>query len=291
MDSIINHLCNYMGINPNNFDNKLVRRIYNKYPFCFQDVVKYFDSFRESYDKNIFTIIHLIMESGLQFMQKDPLKQIIKMSRKSIISLENVQDIIIYILECDIDELNPPMVDEILKSVQLDYLKYKKFILTIMDNFDIGEYLEYLEIYKSKELTRWYNKVKINKNGINADIWLNRLRIIAYYSNDINVWKRIFKIVIKLFENCPEIYYAERTSGLICNIIKYYCSHFDNYDYLYKLIWNTKIKTLLEEKKIYSELMQKLKSIHRKERIISTILSSKKLPYHMIRYIFIQYDN
>ena len=308
--SILYHLATFKGIsNSNNFDHKLVRSIYNKHPFRFSDIVEYIFSFYPNYDKHIFTIIELIMASGINLLPKRPLLKILAICENYISKILYVQDLIIYIIECDLDFLTYKVISKILESLNgitlyfssnqslFEEVPKKNLCNIVVNSCDIKRYLKYLETYESKGLTSWCKDTP-------TYIWIHQLEIIARFSHNIEIFNIIFNIILILLKNCEDLYYSPKSIRIICDIVIEYGKCFDNYDDLYQIIWNTKIHLLLKNKmKDYifkpSEglkmCMGKLNSVHKRKRIISTIFSiekvSRNFPKDIIRHICINYDS
>ena len=167
----------------------------------------------------------------------------------------------------------------------------------VLNNCDIKRYLKYLETYGSKGLTNWCKDTP-------AYIWIHQLEIIARFSHNIEIFNIIFNIILLLLKNCEDLYYSPKSIRIICDIVIEYGKCFGNYDDLYQIIWTTKICILLKNKmddyfpgpsEGLKMCMEKLNSVHKRKRIISTIFSiekvSRNFPKDLIRHICINYDS
>jgi hypothetical protein len=230
---------------------------------------------------------------------------------KTVSNILYVQDLIIYIIECDLDFLTDKVISKILKVVNgtiyftenlLVEIPITNLCNVVINSCDIKRYLKYLQTYESKELTIWCDNRRHVNNGIY--IWIRQLPIIAKFSHDVEIFKIIFDMIFTLIKNCEEVYWSPRSICFICEIVIEYGNCFDNYEDLYQTIWNTKIHLLLKNKmndhflKPSIDLkmcMEKINLVHKRKRIISTIFSiekaSRNFPKDLIRHICLNYDD
>jgi hypothetical protein len=152
-----------------------------------------------------------------------------------------------YIMDCDLDEPSPKMVDEMIKSAQCQmshiYETLIQYIITNCNLYDEGGYLDYLETEKSVGLAQWCHPPAGYQQGRRIEHfelqrvqWPTRLVILSKHTSCVKVWKRFFRMLSTLASNNDKFRKSMTFKIGIRQLVINYGHKFRDYSHLYAFI-------------------------------------------------------
>ena len=208
----------------------------------------------------VFDLMGRLVKNGMNLFPKRPILKILSMdpswSKTSRVPLPIcVQNVIVWLLECDLDILTDHIFEELLKYTQCPNwfiamsiydrnprkaIPKKKFLEIIFHHANIDSYLTHLRTWKSRNLTQWFHPPKgfirgrkLNSNVRDRSMWTTRLLLIAEHSDDLTIWNRIFKILFDLAKSNLKFRESETFKIGVLQLIHLYSYTFTGYDNLY----------------------------------------------------------
>jgi hypothetical protein len=179
-----------------------------------------------------------------EWLPESPLRVISEMIQNRLIhSYICIPNVITSILDCELDEPDVRMMDEMFKQCQLpvrftvDDVIYtaniKKFIRCISYHCDMDEYLTFLTTEKSDGLTTWFHPIaEANQNDHGAHLiaqWTIRLGMIYEQCPSIYPFETILRVLTTLASNNIKFKQSNTFKIGMCRVVaKYYSMHKPN---------------------------------------------------------------
>jgi len=162
---------------------------------------------------------------------------------EKIKSYQSVTSLIMYIMDCDLDEPSPKMVDEMIKSTQCRMFHdatLRQYIINNCNLFEEGGYLDYLENEKSAGLTQWFQPPAGHRQGdriehfdLQGAQWSTRIVIISQHTSCVKVWGRCFRMLSTLATNNEKFRISMTFKICIRQLMINYANKFLDYLHLY----------------------------------------------------------
>ena len=165
---------------------------------------------------------------------------------KSYVSIESL---IKYIMDCELDEPSPKMVDDIIRSTQHHWkfgpndARLARYILANCNLNEQGGYLDYLENEKSVGLTQWFHPPAGHQQGDRLEYfelmraqWTTRLVILSEHTSRVDVWERLFRMLGTLATNNEKFRESMTFKIAVRQLVVNYGRKFKKYDHLRRFL-------------------------------------------------------
>jgi hypothetical protein len=163
---------------------------------------------------------------------------------KKIASYKPIENLIMYIMDCDLDQPSPKNIDEMIKSTQCreggSHSTFMKYIIANCNLYDQDGYLDYLENEKSAKLTQWFHPTAGYRQGdrltpfiLKQVQWITRIVILSEHTSCVEVWSRFFRMCNTLAVNNEKFKESMTFKVSIRQLMINYGSKFTTYTHLY----------------------------------------------------------
>jgi hypothetical protein len=191
----------------------------------------------------------MVVVVGHEWLPESMFGTIEKLIGTAIKSYVSIESLLKYIMDCELDEPSPKMVDDIIKSTQHHWkfgpndARLKRYILANCNLYEQGGYLDYLANEKSAGLTQWFHPPAGHQQGDRLEYfelqrvqWTIRLVILSEHTSRIDAWERLFRMLGTLATNNEKFRASMTFKVAVRQLMINYGKRFQNYEHLFMFL-------------------------------------------------------